>query len=55
MSGAAEQAAPRPKKPAKVAVPKKIAKRLPVDQARANKAAALVFGAFMLAIGARGR
>jgi cell division protein FtsQ len=38
------------KKPAKVAVPKKIAKRLPVDQARANKVAGLVFGAFMLAI-----
>src|SRR6185295_18037542 len=36
--------------PAKVAVPKKIAKRLPVDQARANKVAGLVFGAFMLAI-----
>ena len=35
----------------KVAVPKKIAKRLPVDQARANKIAGLVFGAFMLAIG----
>ena len=40
------------KKPSKVAVPKKIAKRLPVDQARANKVAGLVFGAFMLAIGA---
>src|SRR3954463_7655766 len=39
------------KKPSKVAVPKKIAKRLPVDQARANKVAALVFGAFILAIG----
>jgi cell division protein FtsQ len=39
------------RKPSKVAVPKKIAKRLPVDQARANKVAALVFGAFMLAIG----
>src|SRR5947209_8732894 len=39
------------KKPSKVAVPRKIAKRLPVDQARANKVAALVFGAFMLAIG----
>jgi cell division protein FtsQ len=41
----------RAKKPAKVAVPKKIAKRLPVDQARANKIAGLVFGAFVLAIG----
>ena len=40
----------RPRKPSKVAVPKKIAKRLPVDQARVNKIAALVFGAFMLAI-----
>ena len=39
------------KKPARVAVPKKIAKRLPVDQARANKIAGLVFGAFVLAIG----
>jgi cell division protein FtsQ len=38
------------KKPAKVAVPKKIAKRLPVDQARANKAAGLVFAAFVLAV-----
>ncbi|MFL6737215.1 MAG: cell division protein FtsQ/DivIB [Sphingomonas sp.] len=35
---------------AKVAVPKKIARRLPVNQARANKVAGLVFGAFMLAI-----
>jgi cell division protein FtsQ len=33
-----------------VAVPKKIAKRLPVDQARANKLAAFVFAAFMLAV-----
>jgi cell division protein FtsQ len=39
-------------KPARVAVPRKIAKRLPVDQARANKIAGLVFGAFVLAIGA---
>src|SRR5438045_1756534 len=39
------------KKNPKVAVPKKIAKRLPVDQARANKIAGLVFGAFVLAIG----
>jgi cell division protein FtsQ len=39
------------KKPSKVAVPKKIAKRLPVDQARANRIAGLVFGAFVLAIG----
>lgn len=40
----------RPRKSAKVTVPKKIAKRLPVDQARANKVAGLVFAAFMLAI-----
>jgi cell division protein FtsQ len=39
------------KKPSKVAVPNKIAKRLPVDQARANRLAALAFGAFVLAIG----
>src|SRR3954463_13528776 len=39
------------RKPSKVAVPKKIAKRLPVDQARANKLAGLVFAAFVLAIG----
>ena len=32
------------------AVPKRIAKKLPVDQARANKLAGLVFAAFMLAI-----
>lgn len=40
----------RARNPAKVAVPRKIAKRLPVDQARANKLAGLVFAAFMLAI-----
>jgi cell division protein FtsQ len=40
----------RPRKSAKVSVPKKIAKRLPVDQARANKVAGLVLGAFLLAI-----
>ena len=39
------------RKPSKVAVPRKIARRLPVDQARANKIAGLVFGAFVLAIG----
>lgn len=39
------------KKPAKVAVPKKFAKRLPVDQARANKIAGLAFGMFVLLIG----
>jgi len=41
----------KPRKATKVAVPKKIAKRLPVDQARANKLAGLVFAAFLLAIG----
>src|SRR5438046_9242684 len=39
------------KRPSKVSVPKKLAKRLPVDQARANKLAGLVFAAFLLAIG----
>jgi len=46
--GAAARA--RPRKAAKVSVPKKIAKRLPVDQARANKLAGLVFAAFILVI-----
>jgi len=41
---------PKQRKPAKVSVPKRIAKRLPVDQKRANKLAGLVFGGFMLAI-----
>jgi cell division protein FtsQ len=40
----------RARQPAKVAVPKKIAKRLPVDQARANRLATLVLAAFLLAI-----
>jgi cell division protein FtsQ len=40
----------RTRKQAKVSVPKKIAKRLPIDQRRANKAAAMVFGAFVLGI-----
>jgi len=35
-----------------VSVPRKIAKRLPVDQARANKLAAVTFAGFLLAIGA---
>jgi cell division protein FtsQ len=39
------------RKPAKVAVPKRIAKKLPVSQARANKVAGLVFAAFLFAIG----
>jgi cell division protein FtsQ len=41
----------KPRKGGKVAVPKKIAKRIPVDHARINKLAGLVFAAFMLAIG----
>lgn len=40
----------KPRRGAKVAVPGKLARRLPVDQARANKVAGLVVGAFMLAI-----
>jgi cell division protein FtsQ len=39
------------RKPSKVAVPKRIAKKLPVTQARANKLAGLVLAAFLLAIG----
>jgi cell division protein FtsQ len=39
------------KKQSKVAISKRIAKQLPVDQTRANKVAGLVFGAFVLAIG----
>ena len=40
-----------PRKAAKVTVPKKIAKKLPVDQARANRLAGLAFTGFLLAIG----
>jgi cell division protein FtsQ len=40
-----------PRKPSRVSVPKKIAKKLPLDQARANRIAGLVFAAFLLAIG----
>src|SRR6478672_10090128 len=40
----------KPRKSSKVAVPKRIAKRLPVNQARANRLAGLVLAAFMLAI-----
>jgi cell division protein FtsQ len=36
----------------KVSVPKKIVKRLPVDQARANRLAGMTFAGFLLAIGA---
>jgi cell division protein FtsQ len=35
----------------KVTVPKKIAKRLPVDHARANKLLSIAFGGFVLALG----
>jgi cell division protein FtsQ len=38
-------------KGARVTVPKRIAKRLPVDQARANRLAGLAFSAFLFAIG----
>jgi cell division protein FtsQ len=41
----------KPRKSSKVSVPKKIAKKLPVDQKRANKLAGMVFGGFLLAIG----
>ena len=40
----------RPRASAKVAMPRKVAKKLPMNQARANKVAGLVFGAFMLAV-----
>lgn len=40
----------RARKPSKVSVPAKIAKKLPVNQARANRIAGLVLAAFMLAI-----
>jgi cell division protein FtsQ len=36
---------------AKVSVPRKIAKKLPVNQKRANRIAGVVFGGFLLAIG----
>jgi cell division protein FtsQ len=48
--GAAARA--KTKKPTKVAVPRKLAKRLPMDHARANKIAGLAFGGFLFAIGA---
>jgi cell division protein FtsQ len=40
----------KPRKPSKVSVPKKIAKRLPVDQRRANRILGVAFGGFLLAI-----
>ena len=39
------------RKAPQVAVPKRIAKKLPVNQARANKLAGFAFGGFLLAIG----
>jgi cell division protein FtsQ len=45
------RAKPR-KSGSKVSVPKKIVKRLPVDQARANRLAGMTFAGFLLAIGA---
>jgi len=41
----------RAQKPAKVSVPKKMARKLPVGQKRANRIAGVVFGGFLLAIG----
>ena len=49
--GARSPARPRKSAP-KVAVPKKIAKRLPVNQERANKLAGFAFGLFLLVIAA---
>lgn len=45
-------ASARARKPARVTVPKKIAKKLPVDQARANRLAGLAFGTFVALIAA---
>lgn len=45
-------AAHRPRAAPKVAVPKKIAKRLPVDQTRLNRMAAIAFGLFLALIAA---
>jgi cell division protein FtsQ len=42
----------KPRAQAKVGVPKKIAKKLPVDPKRANKIAGVAFGGFLLAIAA---
>ena len=43
-------ARPKSRKPGRVAVPKKIAKRLSVEQAEANRLATWAFGLFVLAI-----
>jgi cell division protein FtsQ len=48
--GGAARSKPRPQP--KVSVPKKLAKKLPVDQKRANKIAGVAFGGFLLAIAA---
>lgn len=48
--GSAGRGSNRRRSAPKVKVPKKIAKRLPVNEARANKLAGLVFTAFILAI-----
>jgi cell division protein FtsQ len=40
----------KPKKPARVSVPKKLASKLPVKEAQANRLAGWVFGLFVLAI-----
>ncbi|HET9335058.1 MAG TPA: cell division protein FtsQ/DivIB [Sphingomicrobium sp.] len=40
----------KPKKPARVSVPKKLASKLPVKQAQANRLAGWAFGLFVLAI-----
>lgn len=42
----------KPRKQATVSVPKRIAQKLPVDQARANKLAGFAFGVFLLVIAA---
>ena len=47
--GASGRARPKPKAP-RVAVPKKLAARLPVEEAQANRLAAWAFGFFALAI-----
>ena len=49
--GSAARAKPRRPSAPTVKVPQKIAARLPVDQARANKLAGLGFGLFILAMG----
>ena len=50
--GSAARAKPRRSSAPSVKVPKRIASKLPVDQARANKLAGLAFGVFVLAMAA---